>query len=194
MKRPPEVLTADEADAILKQPNRRALTGLRNRAMLELMYRAGLRVSEVVNLKPQHVRLGKARVEVRNSKGGKGRNVHLRQSTVEILEQWIASRPKSDWFFSSCYERGGIASGRAAGAQLSVQYVQAMVKRYARRAGVERRVTPHVFRHTAATDWLADGFTIREVQSLLGHADLGSTQVYLHVHDDAIAAKMAALA
>lgn len=191
--KPPEVLTADEADAILRQPNRGTLTGLRNRCILEVMYRAGLRVSEVANLRPRDVRLGVARLEIRNSKGGKGRNVPLRQGTVELLEQWKAARPPGEAFFCTCFERGGIAAGNPAGSRLSKQYIEQCVARYTRRARVERRVTPHTFRHTYATDLLAAGLNMRELQRLLGHSHVNTTMIYAHVHDDEIAAKVAAL-
>jgi integrase/recombinase XerD len=192
-QRPPEVLTADEAEAILKQPNRKAPTGLRNRCIIEVMYRAGLRVSEVTGLRPSQVRWSQNRIEIRKSKRGKGRNIPVRQSTMELLEQWKAVRPDSEWFFSTCCERGGIAAGNKVGARLSSQYIQAMVRRYASRAGVERRVTPHMWRHTAATDWLNAGLTIREVQQLCGHSRLDTTMIYTHVNDKALAAKIAAL-
>lgn len=193
MRQPPEVLTESEAEAILAQPNRDAITGLRNRCILEVMYRAGLRVSEVVNLRPRDVRWGNSRIEVRNSKGGRGRNVPLRPSSVELLERWRDTRPESDSFFSTCCERGGIASGAPVGSKLSAQYVQTMVARLARKAGVDRRVTPHTFRHTYATDLLAAGFTIRELMATMGHRHISTTQVYLHVNDAVIADKMAAL-
>lgn len=192
-KAPPEVLSADEVEAILKQPNRQSATGLRNRCILELLYRAGLRVSEVTSLRPRDVRWTENRIEVRGSKGGKGRNVPLRAGTLELLERWKDVRPKSDTFFCTCWNRGGIASGSGEGAALSPRYVQQMVARYAKRAGVDRRVTPHVFRHTYATEMLAKGLTIREVQSLLGHSNVSTTMIYTHVSDEAIAAKVAAI-
>lgn len=192
-KNPPEVLTTEEADAILRQPNRATLTGLRNRCILEVAYRAGLRVSEIVNLRPQDVRLGVGRLEVRNSKGGKGRNIPLRQSTVELLESWTAIRPDGDRYFSTCFTRHGIAAGNPVGSPLSKQYVEAMLHRYVKRAGIERRVTPHMFRHTYATELLSRGFTIREVQALLGHSHVNTTMIYLHVNHGDVAARIAEL-
>lgn len=195
MRQPPEVLTAGEADAILAAANRRAATGLRNRCMLELMYRAGLRVSEVTGLRPRDVRLtgDRPRVEVRGSKGGKGRNVPLRPSTVVLLERWQQARPESAWFFCTTCTRTGRASGNPPGARLSARYAQQMVKRYALRAGVDRAATPHTFRHTYATQMLDAGFTIREVQVLLGHSHVNTTMVYTHVSHDALADKVAVL-
>lgn len=192
-KSPPEVLSVEEAEQVLRQPNRGSATGLRNRCMLELMYRAGLRVGEVVALRPRDVRWSDNRVEVRGSKRGKGRNVPLRPGTLELLERWKAIRPKSETFFSTCWNRGGIAAGHGAGAALSARYVQQMVARCAHRAGIDRRVTPHVFRHTYATQMLAAGLTIREVQTLLGHSDVSTTMIYTHVDPAALAAKLAGL-
>lgn len=195
MNRPPEVLSANEAEAILAVPNRRAASGLRNRCILEVMYRAGLRVSEVTNLRTRDVRVtgAKPRLEVRASKGGRGRNVPLRRSTAELLERWVAQRPSSEWFFSTTCERGGKATGAPVGSQLTPRYVQLMVKRCASRASVERIVTPHTFRHTYATDLLDAGLTIREVQVLLGHSHVNTTMIYTHVSHDVIAARISAL-
>lgn len=190
---PPEVLSADEADAILRQPNLKTMTGLRNRCILEIMLGAGLRVSEVVKLRPHDIRWSMNRIEVRGSKRGKGRNIPVRQSTLDYLAQWKELRPDSDSFFCTCYERGGIASGQPAGAPLSTQYLQQMVKRYAARAGVERKVSPHTWRHTYLTNMLAAGLTIREVQTLAGHSHVNTTMIYTHVSDEAIADKIAAL-
>lgn len=194
MRQPPEVLATDEAESILAQPNRQAISGLRNRCMLEVMYRAGLRVSEVTNLRPRDVRYsGNPRLEVRNSKRGKGRNVPLRQSSVELLERWRDLRPTSEWLFCTICERSGTAAGNPVGTQLGSRYIQQMVGRYAQRAGVDRTVTPHTFRHTYATEMLDQGFTIREVQALLGHSHVNTTMVYTHVNDQALAQKIGAL-
>jgi len=190
---PPEVLSPDEAEAILHQPNQRALTGLRNRCVLEIMLWAGLRVSEVVNLRPHNIRWSERRVEIRGSKGGKSRNVRLRPETIDYLQRWKDARPDGDWFFCTCYERGGIASGKPAGSPLSTQYIQQMVKRYANRGGVERKVSPHTFRHTYATMLLDNDFTIREVQRNLGHSNVSTTMIYTHVNDAVIDAKIDAL-
>ena len=178
----PHVLDRGEAEALLRQPNTRCPTGLRNRAMLELMYRAGLRVSEVVNLRPSDVRWQSRLVEVRNGKGNKDRAVPVDEATVGWLQAWSARRPpRGHRFF--CTLHGG---------SLSTRYVQAAVKRYAVRAlGAERAraVSPHVLRHTYATELLDEGFTIREVQALLGHANVGTTQIYTHVRPSEIARK-----
>lgn len=145
------------------------------------MYRAGLRVSEVVNLRPGDIRWRDGILEIQRGKGRKDRNVPVDQETLGWLQAWDAKRPKSRHFFSTLKSRA-----------LSARYLQQMVKRLAHRAGLARadRITPHVLRHSYATELLNGGFTIREVQQLLGHASVATTQVYLHVRPDDLAAKI----
>ncbi|MFC1558964.1 tyrosine-type recombinase/integrase [Gemmatimonadota bacterium] len=181
-KKLPVVLEKEEAEAILAQPNTGCPTGLRNRAILELMYRAGLRVSEVINLKPGDIRWGSGILEVRSGKGGKDRNIPVDSETLGWLRAWQGQRPgRRQRFFITLQ-----------GKPLSARYLQQMVKRLAHKAGLERaeQVTPHVFRHTFATGLLNDGFTIREVQTLLGHSNVSTTQIYLHVEPRALSAKI----
>lgn len=194
MRKLPTVLSPDEAEALLRQPNLRAVTGLRNRAMLEIMLWAGLRVSEVCDLRNRDVRWNANRIEVRQGKGAKDRVVPMTPGLAAMLRQWHERRPDSEFFFCTGCTRGGVAVGNAAGARVTPRYIQIMVKRLATRAGIERNVTPHTLRHTAATTWLDRGFTIREVQQLCGHASVQTTQIYTHVSDVAIATKMAAFA
>jgi site-specific recombinase XerD len=193
----PEVISRDEADRLMRQPNRATVTGARNAAMLATMLHAGLRVSEVVNLAPLDVRWSEtgrgAVIEVRAGKGEKDRVIPIRASTESLLATWRDQRSESESFFSTCWERSGIAHGGGAGKALSARYVQQMVSRYAKRADLYRRVTPHTLRHTFATDMLEAGLTIRDVQQLLGHASIATTQVYLHVRPESLAAKIAAL-
>jgi len=181
----PTVLDPEEIKALKDVPNPKAPTGCRNRAILEVMHKAGLRVSEVCNLKPSHIRWpnGKpAQLEVKRGKGQKDRNIPLDGDTVAWLRAWDAIRPSCRFFFAT------LKSGK-----LSPRYLQAMCKRLANRAGVDpERVTPHVFRHSYATELLEEGFTLREVQVLLGHANVATTQTYLHVRDGTLAEKVAA--
>ena len=180
------VLEKAEVEAVLGQPNTRCPTGLRNRAILEVMYRGGLRLSEVVNLRPRDVRWESSGLEVRKGKGAKDRNVPVDSETVGWLRAWETLRPKGKRFF--CTLKGGELSGR---------YLQEMVKRLAVKAlGDDRgkRVTPHVLRHTYATELLNGGFTIREVQDLLGHSSVQTTQIYTHVRPGDLAAKIQARA
>lgn len=172
-KRLPVVLEADELERLLAEPNTGCPSGLRNRAIMEVLGRAGLRNAEARHLRPSHIRWSDGLLEVRCGKGGRDRNVPFDEETRGWLRAWSSERPDGPWFF-----------GTLDGGKLSGRYLQAMVKRLARRAlGDERGddVTPHVLRHTYATNKLDEGLTIREVQHLLGHADVSTTQIYTHV-------------
>lgn len=181
----PVVLDAKEAEAILKLPNTGCPTGLRNRAILEVMYRAGLRLSETLKLTPADIRWDDCLLEIRHAKNDKDRPVPVDSETIAWLRGWSEKRPKgcgSRRFF--CTLKGGKLSGR---------YVEAMVKRLAAKAlGEERgkKVTPHVLRHSYATALLNGGFSIREVQVLLGHSSVNTTQIYTHVRPLDLAKKI----
>ncbi len=181
-KRLPTVLEIHEAQKLLAVPNTRCPTGLRNRAILEVMYRGGLRVSEVVKLRAPDIRWKQGIIEVHNGKGGRDRNVPVRSETIGWLQAWGEKRPKRARFFFCTL----------AGKRLAVRYIQAMVERMAGRSGVQCRVSPHTLRHTYATEMLDQGFTIREVQMLLGHSSVQTTQIYTHVRPADIAAKIQA--
>lgn len=178
----PKILTRDEMVRLLEAPNLRYPTGLRNRCMLELMYRAGLRVSEVAELKPRDVDVRKGIVRIFDGKGGDG-TAYFDAETLRILiDQWKVVRrtlPKGDYLF--CTLDGG---------QVSPRYLQQMVQRMRRRAGITAICTPHVLRHTFATELLGEGFSMREVQDALRHADVSTTQVYTHVLDEHLRSKI----
>jgi integrase/recombinase XerD len=175
-KRLPKRLTRVEAAALLAVPNRRAPTGIRNRALLRVFYRAGLRCSEALNLRPRDVQLSRSEIRVNAGKGDKDRIVYIDPATAEMLERWREIRPESPWFFCVLF--------RNVGAQLDDGYVRAMVARYGNRAGIAIRCHPHLLRHSFASELLEEGCTIAEVQKLLGHEDIGTTQIYLHVADE----------
>ena len=182
MKRLPVVLEAAEVKAILDAANIHCPTGFRNRTMLTVLWRCGLRVSEACNLRPEHIRWDTKILEVRRGKGGKDRNVPLDDVAFDWLERWRAHRAASPFFFSSLK-----------GMRLSPRYVQQLVKRLAKKALPPARaalVTPHVLRHTYATELLDEGFTLRDVQTLLGHASVATTQIYTHVRPAALTAKV----
>lgn len=171
-KRLPTVLEQDEVEAIKRRPNTRCPTGLRKRAILEVLHRCGLRVSEVTKLRRLDIKWDDGIVEVRGGKGGKDRTLGLDDVTRAWLRAWDARRPRGRTFFTTL-----------AGGPVSVRYLQQLVKRLARKAGIQQpeRVMPHVFRHTCATELLREGWDIREVQDFLGHESVATTQVYLHV-------------
>ena len=180
----PKILTREEVRALLDAPNVRYPTGLRNRCMLELMYRAGLRVSEVCALKPRDVDVKAGIVRVHDGKGGDGTSYFDAEALRILLDQWKVLRrtlPKGEYLF--CTLQGG---------RVSPRYMQQMVKRMAKRAGITAACTPHVLRHTLATELLSEGFTIREVQDALRHADVSTTEIYTHVLDEQLRTKMQA--
>lgn len=189
MDKLPVILNKDEIKALLAQAGRRSTTGIRNRALLEVMYRAGLRVSEACGLRCLDYKADNELLEVRAGKNGKDRVLPLDSRAVAWLEKWIERRARAGlvggWLF--CTLQGRPVSSR---------YVQQMVKRYARKAGLADldRVTPHKLRHAFATELLEEGFTIRQVQELLGHASLVTTQIYTHVRPAELQARIKARA
>lgn len=171
----PKTITREEAARLLARPSRRYPTGIRNRALLRVFYRAGLRCSEALELRVRDVRLERSEIRVNAGKGDKDRVVWIDSTTVEILERWKLARPRGELFFCTL-----------AGARLDDGYVRSMVARYGRKAGIEVRVHPHMLRHSYATELLEDGYSVIEVQKLLGHSDLETTSIYLHVVDAAL--------
>lgn len=174
-RRLPKTISRDEAAALLAAPNTRAPTGLRNRCILELMYRAGLRVGETLALQPRDVDLSSGTVRVLDGKGGDGTG-YFDPTVRPWLEQW--SRERRHYA-----RRDSPLFCTLKGDPVSVRYVEAMVKRMAKRAGVTNTVTPHVLRHTFATELLDEGANIRQVQEAVRHADISTTMLYTHVLD-----------
>lgn len=181
----PQTLTSDEVDALMGRPNTDCPTGLRNRAILELLHRAGLRASEVcgVYLRDLDWKTGELRIRPEVAKGGREAVLFLDDESLVWLERWKSERRRyaagKPWMFTTL--KGG---------QLDRRYIWEMVSRYARRGGIERPVWPHLLRHTYATTLLAEGFTISEVQALMRHADLRTTAIYLHVRNEELREKV----
>jgi integrase/recombinase XerD len=178
----PKTLDRTEVAALMAAPNLRAPTGLRNRVMLELMYRSGIRVGEVCNLRPRDVDVKAGMVRIWDGKGGDGTAYFDPESLAVLIDRWKERRamlPRSDYLF--CTLKGG---------KVGVRYMEAMFQRMRRRAKIETRCTPHTLRHTFATELLGEGFNIREVQEALRHADIATTQIYTHIIDSNLQAKM----
>jgi site-specific recombinase XerD len=173
----PEVLTATEQEALLKQPNPRYFTGHRNRVMLRLMLDTGLRLDEACSLEWRHIDLNSGKVMVRQGKGSKDRTLWTGESNLEQLTSW-RERQATDG------TRTELVFSTKEGGKLDPSYMRRMVKRYASKAGIQKRITPHTFRHTFATDLYRDSAKIRLVQKALGHANLATTQIYTHIVDE----------
>jgi len=169
----PGTLTPGQVDALLAAPDAESPLGKRDRAILETLYASGMRVSELTGLTGASLNLARGVIRVRG-KGGRERLVPLGEAAQQALQDWLAARPslkpREDWLFVS-------KSGRA----LSRQAVWARIRQLALRAGIEGSVYPHRLRHSFATHLLDNGADLRVVQLLLGHADLGTTQIYTHV-------------
>lgn len=165
------------AEALAKAGGAAAeLTALRDRAILELLFSTGLRVSEICSLNSD-LDLSRDEFAVRG-KGDKVRVVFLSAAAKKTVAAYLKKRTDMGEALFVSYGRGGKASGR-----LTPRSVERIVKQYAVKAGITRKVTPHVIRHSFATDLLENGADLRSVQALLGHANIATTQVYTHVTD-----------
>ncbi len=175
-KRLPSFLTIEEVRRLLEAPDLSTPQGQRDRALLELLYASGIRVSELVQLNLEQVNLNTHEIRVWG-KGAKERAVLMGRPAAEALTTYLSQgRP----------ELLGRKKSRALflnrdGERLPARRIQKILAKYARLAGIDKRVHPHLLRHTFATHLLDGGADLRVVQELLGHADLSSTQIYTHV-------------
>ncbi|MCS6952115.1 MAG: site-specific tyrosine recombinase XerD [Bryobacterales bacterium] len=172
----PRYLNLNEIETLIAAPDLKKPTGVRDRAMLELLYATGVRVSELcaAELSDADLELGLLRV---SGKGGKQRLVPINRAALSALESYLRDA------------RLRLLKGRASrylfvtarGGPLTRQAFWKLLARYGRQAGLRRRLTPHVLRHSFATHLLERGADLRSVQTLLGHADISTTQIYTHV-------------
>ena len=175
-KKLPHFMTLPEIERILETPKPKKAAGIRDRALLELFYATGMRVSEVVTLRQEDMNLESAFLKCRG-KGEKERIVPLGQVAIAAIRVYLTkvrSRlPPSEFVFVN-----------HGGKSLTRQRLWQLVRQYARTAGIKKRITPHTFRHSFATHLLERGADLRIVQELLGHADISTTQIYTHVSRD----------
>jgi integrase/recombinase XerD len=177
-RRLPEVLTLEEVENLIATCDSTSPRGLRDRAMLELLYSSGLRVSELVLLEFSHLDLENGMIRLWG-KGFKERVVPFGEEARDALIAYLErGRPALIKDSRSNYIFVGDSSGRP----LTRQNVWTLVKGYARKAGIEKNITPHTFRHTFATHLLENGADLRIVQEFLGHSDIATTQIYTHVN------------
>jgi integrase/recombinase XerD len=169
---PAEPLTAAEVDALLRGCSGRAPTGIRNRALIAVMYRAGLRIAEALALRPADVNLADGTVRVLHGKGDKSRTVGLDAGAMAVVARWMDRRREFGF-------RNGPLFCTLAGGPLSDRYVRDMLKRLAARAGLEKRVHPHGLRHTHAAELVREGVPMNVIRDQLGHSSLAVTDRYL---------------
>lgn len=173
-------LESDELKRMLALPAKdTSIVGLRDSAILELLFSTGLRVSELAHLPIEQVNLKQDEFTVKG-KGSKHRIVFLSEPAKRAVKAYVDARKDTSPFLFVRHDR---AQAGVAAAPLTSRSIQRLVDRYARAAGITKRVTPHTLRHTYATDLLRNGADIRSVQSLLGHESITTTQVYTHITD-----------
>jgi len=170
----PKFLTEEEIDRLFATPDISTEEGIRDRAMLELMYAAGLRVSELVTLKQAEVDVHSGVVNC-HGKGSKERRVPIGKSDIHWLQQYASVKAG---YGKSPYPNLFLHRGKP----LTRQLAWAMIKTYAEKIGLEH-VSPHTLRHSFATHLLQHGADSRSVQALLGHSDISTTQIYTHITD-----------
>ena len=173
----------DEVEDMLEQIDISTESGLRDRAIIELLYSGGLRVSELVNLDRSSINLERREFMVRG-KGSKDRPIFISQSAADRVQDYLDARTDSlpALFLNNSRNTQTIdTSGNYR--RITARSVERIVEKYARLAGITKHVSPHTLRHSFATDLLMNGADLRAVQSMLGHADISTTQIYTHVTD-----------
>ena len=164
---------------------------LRDKAILELLFSTGLRVSEIANLNKENINLKSGEFSVRG-KGGKIRLVFISDSAKDALLNYISKRKDLDPSLFTHFKKGSGGRGNKdtnsknksdLSLRLTPRSIQRIVKKYAIKAGIVKKVTPHTLRHSFATDLLMNGADIRSVQSMLGHSSITTTQIYTHITD-----------
>lgn len=177
----PEVLSTEEIDAIEASIDLSKPEGQRNRAIIEVLFSCGLRVSELVSLRMSCLYLDEKFIRVLG-KGNKERLVPISQKAIDELQLWFLDRNlmrikpgEDDYVFLN-----------RRGAHLTRTMILIMVKRQAEEAGITKTISPHTFRHSFATELLRGGADLRAIQVMLGHEDIGTTQIYTHISDESL--------
>jgi site-specific recombinase XerD len=171
-------LSPEDLDRLFQTPNTKRLQGLRDRTIMEVLFSTGLRVSELAGLNRDQVNVERGEFGV-IGKGGKARVVFLSKHAIEWLNRYIQTRKDQS---SAVFIR---YKGRTAESpeklRLTPRQIERMVERYRKIAGITSRITPHILRHSFATDLLMHGADLRSVQEMLGHKNIATTQIYTHV-------------
>lgn len=173
----------DEVERLLNEIPEDTETGLRDRAIIELLFSGGLRVSELCGLNRDSINLERREFVVRG-KGKKDRPIFIDQSTADCLKDYLDMRTDSlPALFLNNSKNLQTPSTSGDYRRLTPRSIERIVQKYAKQAGITKHVSPHTLRHSFATDLLMNGADIRSVQSLLGHANISTTQIYTHVTD-----------
>ena len=171
-------LPSKDLEILFKAVNYHTRQGLRDRAIMEVLFSTGLRVSELSNLNRDQINLNKGEFSV-IGKGGKARLVFLSKNAKEWLSRYLSNRQDQSPAVFIRYR--GKTAKTLEEKRLSPRQIERMVEKYRRKAGITRKITPHVLRHSFATDLLTHGADLRSVQEMLGHKNIATTQIYTHV-------------
>ena len=173
----------DEVEDMLEQIDTSTESGLRDRAIIELLYSGGLRVSELVGLNRDSINLERREFMVRG-KGSKDRPIFISETCADRVSDYLDARTDSlPALFLNNSRNLQVADTSGNYRRMTARSVERIVEKYARLAGITKHVSPHTLRHSFATDLLMNGADIRAVQSMLGHSDISTTQIYTHVTD-----------
>lgn len=181
-----DFLELEEVERMIAAANGTSIRSLRDKAILELLFSSGLRVSELVNLNRDNVNLNKGEFSIRG-KGGKLRIVFISPAARDALKIYLDKRGDVDLALFVAYAKKGLINKKnqkRESLRLTPRSVQRLVKQYAKKAGIVKDVHPHTLRHSFATDLLVNGADIRSVQSMLGHSSITTTQIYTHITNE----------
>jgi len=177
-----DLITETELERLLGAVKGDDIKSLRDSAILELLFSTGLRVSELCSL-TRDINLSSDELSIRG-KGSKVRVVFLSETAKKILKEYLSKRKDvDDALFVQLSKNGKVQEKRNKSLGLTRRSIERIIKYYAIKAGISKKVTPHTIRHCFATDLLSNGADLRSVQALLGHANIGTTQIYTHVTD-----------
>lgn len=177
-------LYTDEIKRILDEIDLSSNTSLRDKAIVELLFSSGLRVSELVNLNRDNVNTKRREFMVRG-KGSKDRPIFISEEAASSLDEYLESRTDNlkPLFINTSRNTGYEDNNSGDYRRISARSVQRIISKYSKLAGITKKVSPHTMRHSFATDLLINGADIRSVQSMLGHSSIATTQIYTHVTD-----------
>ncbi len=175
----PKFLTFEEVERLMEQPDEATRKGIRDRAMIELLYATGLRVSELINLKREDLKIEMGMLTC-SGKGSKERIVPVGDSALSKISRYL--REARGEYKKSDQNPYLFLSNR--GKPMTRQSFWKIIKKYALRANIEKNVTPHILRHSFATHLLENGANLRSVQMMLGHSDISTTQIYTHINKE----------
>ncbi len=175
-------LQTEEVERLLNAIKTDTIIGLRDKAIVELLYSSGLRVSELINLNRDHINLKRREFMVRG-KGGKDRPVFISQRAAAVVTEYLEKRHDTMPSLFIRYSGNETIDNTGDFKRLTARSIQRLVARYALLAGITKHVSPHTLRHSFATSLLTNGADLRSVQAMLGHSNIATTQIYTHVTD-----------